>query len=188
MIKSKDRSRWFGASDTATIMGNWNTPTFHKWWLVKMGLRVDSFSNLAMRTGTAYEHKILDHIGITKKDRQIRVRQLRLRVNLDGENKSFIYEVKTSGKPFKPSKANWQQCQVQMFVAKLPCRIVSYLLQPEDYTNWYNQIDASRITEHSIEYDPDWIKTEYLPRLEHLAHCLKKGKYPDPNMFAKRKS
>ena len=37
MIHNHDRSGWFGASDTSTIMGNWATETFRKWWLEKLG-------------------------------------------------------------------------------------------------------------------------------------------------------
>jgi len=65
-----------------------------------------------------------------------------------------------------------------MFAAKKPCQIVSYLIQPEDYKNWFNPIDSKRVTYHPIEYDADWINNEYLPRLRYLADCLKKGKYP----------
>ena len=37
MIHNQDRSGWFGASDTARIMGNWNTQTFARWWGEKLG-------------------------------------------------------------------------------------------------------------------------------------------------------
>ncbi len=56
MISNHDRSGWFGASDTATIMGNYNTATFKKWWLEKMGIRQSTFTNKAMKAGTHYEH------------------------------------------------------------------------------------------------------------------------------------
>ena len=97
MIKDHDRSGWFGASDTSTIMGNWNTKTFEQWWLVKLGLRVNNYTNVKMQTGSALEHRILDHLGITKRDRQIKIRPLRLRVNLDGEDRRLVHEVKTHG-------------------------------------------------------------------------------------------
>ena len=53
MIRDHDRSGWFGASDTATIMGSWGTKTFRRFWLQKLGLNRDHFTNLEMETGTA---------------------------------------------------------------------------------------------------------------------------------------
>jgi len=44
MITNKDRSGWFGASDTSTIVGNYKTKTFKKWWLVKLGLSENDYS------------------------------------------------------------------------------------------------------------------------------------------------
>ena len=118
MIRNHDRSGWFGASDTATIMGNWNTDTFSRWWLVKLGVRKDRFVTPSMQCGTAYEHKILDALRVKIRDRQIRIRSLRLRVNYDGESRQLITEVKTHSKPvFKVTKAYWQQCQVEMFAS-----------------------------------------------------------------------
>ena len=185
MIESKDRSGWFGASDTHFVMGNWSTKTFEKWWLVKLGLRTDDYESVEMQTGTAYEHKILESIGITKMDRQIKIRRLKLRVNLDGED-HIIHEVKTYKKTFKVTKAYWQQCQVEMYAAKKGCEIVAYKLLPEDYENWFNPIDPRRISRHPIEYDQRWINEEYLPRLEYLAGCLDRKAFPEAERFAKR--
>ena len=72
MIHNQDRSGWFGASDTARIMGNWNTQTFARWWGEKLGMFSNDFKTPAMMAGTAYEHRILDAIGIRQRDRQIR--------------------------------------------------------------------------------------------------------------------
>lgn len=180
MIHNQDRSGWFGASDTAKIMGNWNTQTFRNWWLVKLGIRQENFTTIAMQTGTALEHRILEHIGIKKMDRQIKIRELRLRVNLDGENKNTIKEVKTHGKEtFVVSKPYWQQAQVEMFATGKSLDIVSYRLTPEDYENWFLPIDGDRLKENHVEYDPIWVREEYLPRLRYLARCLKKGVWPD---------
>lgn len=180
MISSQDRSKWFGASDTAIIMGNWETKTFCLWWLEKCGARKNTFTNLAMQTGTHYEHKILDFLGITSKDRQIKIRRYQLRVNLDGDTKETIYEVKThsADKLFKVTKAYWQQAQVEMFAAKRKLFIEAYALNPEDYENYFNGIDGDRLTRIEVPYDEDFIKTEYLPRLRYLKKCLKRGIFP----------
>ena len=58
MIHDHDRSGWFGASDTAAIMGRWDTKTFRSFWLQKLGVNRDHFSTLEMETGSAYEHRI----------------------------------------------------------------------------------------------------------------------------------
>lgn len=90
MIHSKDRSGWFGSSDTARIIGSWETATFEKFWLEKLGLYHSGFENLSMKTGTYYEGKILDFLEVRRRDRQIRIPSLRLRVNLDGEDKIIV--------------------------------------------------------------------------------------------------
>lgn len=179
MIHDQDRSGWFGASDTATIMGHWGTKTFHLWWLEKLGLRKNTYRNLAMQTGTAYEHRILEACGIKKMDRQIKIRALRLRVNLDGETRDRILEVKTHRNLFKVTKAYWMQAQVEWFAAGKPVTIVSYQLNPEDYRNWFNPIELCRLQYHPIEPDPKWINSAYLPRVTYLCSCLKKGVLPD---------
>lgn len=182
MIKSHDRSGWFGASDAGKVMGRWNGKSFEKWWLVKLGVRSEDFTTEAMKTGTALEHRILEHIGVRRMDRQIKIRRLLLRVNLDGETRDCIHEVKThSSEVFQVTKAYWQQCQVEMFAARKPCRIVSYHVLPEDHRNWFLPIDDSRLGYHPVPYDQAWIKEAYLPRLRYLAECLRKGAWPDGN-------
>lgn len=186
MIGSQDRSGWFGASDTAVIMGNWKTKSFKKWWLQKLGLSTNHFSTRAMNAGTYYEHAILESIGAPRKDHQIIIPELLLRVNLDGDAIGRIYEVKThkAEKQFRVTKGYWQQMQVEMF-AKLheeeiipqSC-IVSYALLEADYRNFFNPIDLTRLKEHPIEYDRAFIG-EYLPRLTYLRDCLKEGVFPD---------
>lgn len=180
MIRDQDRSGWFGASDTRRITGPWTSPSFARWWAVKLGLVRDSFSNLAMKTGTAFEHPILEHLGVPVMDRQIRVRQLRLRVNLDGEDDTLISEVKTYGKAlFVVTRAYWEQCQVEQFAARKACRIVAYRLEAEDYRNWLRPIDDKRLSFHPVPYDGAWVEGAYLPRLEYLAWCLKRGRFPN---------
>jgi hypothetical protein len=185
MIKNHSRAYWFGASDTAMIMGRWDTQTFYKWWLVKCGaMPTPTWSTKAMRAGTHYEHRILDALSIAKRDRQIRIRRLRLRVNLDGEDKKIVHEVKTHGKPkFSVSKAYWQQAQVEMYATKKRLVINAYHLTEEDYNNYFNEIDKARLSEHPIEYDKAWIKEQYLPRLKYLAWCLRHHKQPKESEY-----
>lgn len=179
MINNQDRSGWFGASDTHIIMGNWNTKTFQFFWLEKLGIIHRKIVTPAMLAGTYYEHRILEYIGVAKMDRQIKIPKLRLRVNLDGETKNLIHEVKTYSKDkFNVPKSYWQQCQVQQWAAKKPCVIDAYRLYPEDYNNYFNPIDEERLSEHPIPYDAGWVENEYLPRLEYLAYCLKKKVTP----------
>lgn len=179
MIHDHDRSGWIGASDTCRVMGRWDTPTFARWWATKLGLVHDHYTNLSMQTGTAYEHPILEHLGVPCMDRQIKVRRLRLRVNLDGEDAETIHEVKTyGGAVFRVTRPYWMQAQVEMFAAHKPCRIVAYRLDPEDYKNWFQPIDGGRLSVHPVKYDGSWVEKQYLPRLEVLARCLKKGVWP----------
>lgn len=180
MISSKDRSGYFGASDTNIIVGNWNTKTFDKWWLEKLELHRNSFTNDSMKTGTAYEHKIIDSLGLDiEKDKQ--VIKDKLRVNLDGNTKDTIYEIKTYNftKGFKVSKSYLQQVQVQMYgTGYRKAFIVAYGLIENDYRNFFNEIDKDRLSFHEIEYDEIFIE-QYIEILEYLTECLKKGIYPN---------
>lgn len=186
MIADQDRSGWFGASDTATIMGNWKTKTFGKWWNQKLGIDNGHFSNKYTNAGTYYESAILDFIGAPRRDYQIILPDLLLRVNLDGDGPQQIYEVKThsAAKEFKVSKAYWQQVQVQMYAKKVHegyvplAQIVSYGLLEEDYKDFFREIDSERLKRHDIDYDAAFIAV-YLKRLEHLAGCLREGRWPD---------
>lgn len=180
MIASKDRSYYIGASDTSYVVGNWNTKSFDRWYGVKLGIYSMDYSNDAMKAGTAYEHKILESLGKRiEMDRQII--QGRLRVNLDGNTDTTIYEVKTYKleKGFKVSKGYYRQVQVEMYATGLrKAYIVAYGLLEEDYRNFYRDIDESRLSLHEISYDENFIQQIYLPRLRYLSQCLEKGIFP----------
>jgi hypothetical protein len=182
MIADKDRSGYFGASDTEKIIGNWKTATFEKWWLQKLGINRDSFSNKYMLAGSHYEHRILESLDIPMElDKQIIIEDLRLRVNLDGNDTNTIYECKTYNleKGFKLPKKYVQQVQVQMFASGLrKAKIVAYGLTEGDYDNFFHSIDPDRRSEFDIPYDERWINEVYLPKLKYLAECLKEGRFP----------
>ena len=181
MIQSQDRSEYIGASDTSMVVGNWNTKTFERWWLEKIGIYKNNLSNEAIKAGNNYEHKILDALEIEdlQKDNQIIID--RLRVNLDGNTDTCIYEVKThkNEKEFKVSKQYWRQAQVEMYASGIKkLYIVAYGLVEKDYINYFNSIDKSRIEMFEIKYDEKFIQEEYIPRLKYLTKCLKEGRYP----------
>lgn len=184
MIASQDRSGYFGASDTSTIVGNWNTKSFENWWMVKLGLKQHHLVNEAIQAGNNYEHDILKALDIEdlEMDKQIIID--RLRVNLDGNTKDTIYEVKTHKttdkyEPFKVPKNYWRQVQVQMYASGLRnCYIVVYNLTDEDYKNFFNPIEKERIQFIKIDYDKDFIEQEYKPKLAILTEAIKKGVFP----------
>ena len=181
MIQSQDRSYFIGASDTSYVVGNWTTKSFEKWWLEKLGLNKNNLSNEAIKAGNNYEHKILDSLNIDnlKKDNQIIIN--RLRVNLDGNTDKCIYEVKThkQEKEFKVSKQYWRQAQVEMYASKIhKLFIVAYALNENDYNNYFNDIDKSRLQLLPIEYDENFIN-EYLIKLNILTRCLERGEFPN---------
>ena len=182
MIASQDRSEYFGASDTAFIVGNWKTATFEKWWLQKLGINQVHFHNKYTSAGTHYEHRILESLEIPMElDKQIIIEDLRLRVNLDGNDSDTIYECKTYkfDKGFKMPKKYIQQVQVQMFASGLrKAKIIVYGLKEEDYDNYFHEIDPGRRDEIVITYDEKWIAEVYLPKLKYLAECLKEGRFP----------
>lgn len=182
MIQNQDRSYYIGASDTSMVVGNWKTKTFEKWWLEKLGLYKNNIKTDSMQAGTNYEHKILDALEIERLEKDKQIINGRLRVNLDGNTDTCIYEVKTHSinKEFKVSKAYWRQAQVEMYAAKIyKLFIVSYGLEEKDYINYFNEIDKNRIKTTEVEYDEAFIKDEYLPKLKILSECLEKGVFPD---------
>lgn len=181
MIKSKDRSYYIGASDTSFVIGNWETKTFAKWYATKQGIYSMDFVSDEMIAGTYWEHKILDALRIKglEKDKQL-IRD-RLRINLDGNTKDTIYEVKTHGanKTFKVSKAYRNQVLVQMYAFNITSAyIVAYGLTEKDYKNFYRDVDHTRLTMHHIEYDEKFINDVYLPRFNYLSECLDRGVFP----------
>lgn len=180
MIADKDRSGYIGASDTGYVMRRWNTKTFEKWWREKQGFVQSNICTDAMKAGTAYEHKILDALNIPGMEKDRQIIQGRLRVNLDGNTILKIYEVKTHAaeKPFKVSADYRRQVNVQMYAFGVrEAEIVAYGLEPDDYKNYFRDIDPDRLTFHRIEYDEGFIK-RYLPRLKYLCECLETGKFP----------
>jgi hypothetical protein len=196
LIASQDRSGWFGASDTSKVIAkNRKTKTWLQWWAVKMGEQEPEFGgSIYTEAGNKYEHQIL--LTINEKmnlDRQIKVEDLLLRVNYDGDFDGIIYEVKThkADKEFEVSLNYWRQAQVEMWTYKkmekelgLPpfkkLYIVSYALNPEEYYLELEdiEIDPQRIKFHEVEYDKHFTKEEYLPCLKQLRRYLKRGKMP----------
>lgn len=165
------------------VVGNWKTKTFEKWWLEKLGLYKNTIKTDSMMAGTNYEHKILNALKINNLeiDKQIIIEELRLRANLDGNTDTCIYEVKTHNinKEFKVSKQYWRQAQVEMYASNIHnLYIVSYGLEENDYINYFNEIDKSRIKLTQVDYDYEFIEKEYLPKLKILAKCLKEGVFP----------
>nr|DAW87650.1 MAG TPA: Exonuclease [Bacteriophage sp.] len=177
MIHDQDRSGYFGASDTKYVMGNWNTKTFDKWWLIKLGLAEGFPPNIYMEAGTYYEHYILDALGIKglEKDKQIILEDLKLRVNLDGNTDNCIYEVKTykAGKPFNLKREYYQQVQVQMYASGIHnCKVVAYPLWEDDYLDLDGiNVDPNLIELYDVAYDKKFIQ-KYLLRLETLRGFL----------------
>ena len=183
MITNKDRSGYFGASDTSMVIAkNRNTATWNNWWLEKLGLRRNSFTNKAMNAGTHFEHSILHAINpMMVMDKQIIIEDLKLRVNLDGWLDGTIYEVKTykADKEFKVTAQYWRQAQVEMYAAKTKkLYIAAYPLEEGDYLNYFNKIDKRKITLIPIEYDENWINREYLPKLKELKSAMIEGRKP----------
>ena len=186
MISSKDRSGYFGASDVSFIVGNWKTKTWLEWWMTKLGVRRNSIETVYMNAGTHWEHRLLEYIGCPEKDKQIIIESLKLRVNLDGNSEDTIYEVKTYKKengyivPLKHKEQVW----VQMYVSGIrKAYVLSYGLEPEDYKNYFRDIDPERLTLHKIEYNEQWINEVFLPKLTRLKECLKLGIIP-PEVLA----
>lgn len=187
MIKNQDRSKWIGASDTAMVIGNWETDSFREWWLLKLGINTQTFKSYKMVCGNAMEIPIIRAIEKLEGEKIHIGRRpyynifLRLRCNYDGLRKYEVIEIKTTGNGFKNVPKNyWAQCQVLMFrKRRKTTALYQYKMSVEDYVNpYFPEIDYKRLTRHVIEYDEGFITNEYLPRLRYFAHCLRKKKFP----------
>lgn len=180
MIADKDRSYYIGASDTACIMRSWETKTFENWYLTKCGFKKQTYESVAMKAGTAFEHRILESLDIAEMELDRQLILGRLRVNLDGSTTDTIYEIKTYKleNGFKVPKSYKDQVQVQMYATGIhTAYIVAYGLEDADYRNFYRDIDPDRLTMHPIEYDTEFIK-RYLKRFWYVSNCLDLGYYP----------
>lgn len=134
-----------------------------------------------MKAGNNYEHKILNALNIEGLEKDKQFIKGRIRINLDGNTEECIYEVKTynAEKEFKVSKQYWRQAQVEMHISGIhKLYIVAYALNESDYKNFYNEIDKERIKLIPIEYDPNFIANEYIPKVTYLSECLEKGVHP----------
>lgn len=186
MIRDHSRAGWVGASDTHALMSSWDSKTFAAFMMEKLGLLEKGFSSRRLAAGTHWERRILDAIDVRKRDRQIRRRRLRLRVNLDGEDTSTVFEVKThESEEFKPTRAYWEQCQVEHYATGKEVCIVAYRLLPEDIDNYYRELDEERLSIYPIEYDHVWIEEEYLPRLRIVARCIRRRRWPSESEIAR---
>lgn len=147
-----------------------------------MGIPQRSFTTRAMMAGTYYEHRILDAIDrAMRKDHQVLIPELRLRVNYDGDKNGTIHEVKTHAvnKAFSVSRTYWMQSQVEMFAYPTNDLVIdAYGLEPEDYQDFFREIDHRRITEHPVSFDARWVRDIYLPRLRVLARAMEEGRFP----------
>lgn len=196
MISNHDRSGFIGASDTKYVIGNWNTKTFEKWWLKKIGISTEHFSNKFTSAGTNFEHKIIDALGIENIEKDKQIIKGRLRVNLDANTTKKIHEIKTyqyeKGFDLSKHKDYINQVQVQMYASEIyEAEIDAYGLLEEDYDNYFNEIDIKRLSKHDIRYDNLWIQETYLPKERYLEECLINGKFPnvlDFNLFEENKN
>jgi hypothetical protein len=180
LIANKDRSGYIGASDTGYVMRRWNTKSFEKWWREKQGFVQNNICTDAMKAGTAWEHKILDALNIPGLVKDKQIIKGRLRVNYDGLSPVEVIEVKThaAGKPFKVTADYRRQVNVEMYQAEIrKARIVAYALLPEDYKNYYREVDPQRLSFHTIKYDETFI-ARYVPRKDYLCMCLETGRFP----------
>lgn len=194
MIKNKDRRNWFGASSSHLIMGNWETQTFEKWWLNKIGFQNESnFENEYTKAGTHWEHRIISHYSshVARKhmplDECLKNENLRLRVNLDATLDGCPFEVKTMKYEedliFKMPKQYIQQLYTQIFITNAKKGYIAvYFLKEDDYYNYLNDIDPKRLI--VIEYLRDEERLfELYKRLTILSKCWHKGIIPKNKML-----
>lgn len=182
MIHDYDRSGWIGASDVRYVMGSWQGKTFENWYYEKLGLRQSHYQNRYMAAGNAWEHRILDALGVPGmvKDSQFKMEPILLRVNLDGNTQEKIYEVKTYRRSKGYGNPIWHkwQVQVQMYASNIHrAEIVTYGLEDGDYYR-LGEVDPGRLKRVEVVYDPVWLNQIYLPRHMQLVQAMHKREFP----------
>lgn len=182
MIHDFDRSGWIGASDVRYVMGNWRGKSFENWYYEKLGFRQNRFQNRFMASGNAWEHSVLDALGVPEmvKDSQFKMEPILLRVNLDGNTQDKIYEVKTYRLRKGYGNPVWHkwQVQVQMYASGIHRgEIVTYGLEESDYYR-LGAVDLGRLARIEVPYDPVWLNQEYLPRHMRLIEAMRKREFP----------
>ena len=192
MITNRDRSGYIGASDTKYVIGNWNTKSFTKWWMEKIGISSNKFNNKYTMAGNNYEHKIIDALNIPNIKKDSQFIKGKIRVNLDANTNKKIHEVKTynyeKGFELKKHKDYVNQVQVQMFISDIHnAEIDTYGLIENDYQNYFNQIDTDRLSVYEIIYDENWINEEYKLKALYLSKCLELGKFPSEEEYENEK-
>lgn len=185
MIHDFDRSGYIGSSDVRYVLGRWQGAAFERWWLEKLGVRKGHFANRFTRAGNAWEHPILRSLRIPGMvlDGQFLREDWLLRVNLDGNTPSCIYEVKTYRlkNGFHPPKWHRWQLQVQMLCSGIRFgELVYYGLGEEDYGR-VGAVDPGRLKRIPVPYDRHWAEEVYLPRHMALVRALKGREFPREN-------
>jgi len=183
MIHDFDRSGYIGSSDVRYVMGTWKGKTFEKWWLEKLGRYHGHFQNRYLRAGTAWEHRILEALKVPgmEMDNQFIREDLKLRVNLDGNTRDRIYEVKTYRlvNGFSVPKHYIWQVQVQMLCSGIhSAEIVAYGLREQDYAA-LGMVDGNRLQRIPVAFDSVWLSQCYLPRHRELVRCMGMGAFPE---------
>lgn len=182
MIHDFDRSGYIGASDVRYVCGAWKGKSFENWWLEKLGVRQNRYQNRYMQAGTAWEHRILEALQVPglEMDSQFIREELKLRVNLDGNTRDKIYEVKTYRlkNGFHPDK--WHRCQVLVQMLGSGIRqgeILYYGLREQDYST-LGAVDGNRIHRVVVDFDLAWLNQVYLPRHRELVRCMVERVFP----------
>lgn len=190
MINTQDRSGYIGASDTKYVVGNWETKTFTKWWMQKIGIDNTHIKTKQTEAGNNYEAKIIDVLNIPNIERDKQIIKGRIRVNLDANTFDTNHEIKTyqyeKGFDINKHKDYIQQTQVQMYISGLHKTILhAYGLIEKEYDNYLSEIDLNRLSHIEIPYDEEWIMNEYVDKANYLSYCIINGKYPIKEDFDK---
>ena len=178
IIHDFSRSHWLGASDSKYIFATSQiSKSWRDWFDLKCGKADSNFhGNINTRAGNWYEHSIVKaYMPDAMCDRQIKIPELRLRVNLDADRivakpkyvrvkgmpqypKSVIIEVKThrADKPSEVTDGYFKQAQLQMFALKRmgikfdEYVMLFYPLYPDEY---YAEPSAEDVEEGNLPID-----------------------------------
>lgn len=99
MVTDRDIYGYIGGSDANRIYGSYDTATFANFWQERTtGIKLNQFDTVDTAAGNVMEYKILDHLGIDQKYRDVFMSKegCIAGINTDALTEDTYHEIKTA--------------------------------------------------------------------------------------------
>lgn len=204
MIDVRDIKGYIGGSDAQRVHGNWETPTFQKFWRERLtGIKESSFENIHTVAGNIMEGRVLSALGIPEEmwNAYFEPKETMAGINTDAYDRSegIYHEVKN---------LLWTECWTWILGRNISAGYMYQLkhgllvtgakkgllhvcmVTPEEKVNPFLIKNVGERV-HTFEFGRDFFDyadfkgkskpitmTQYGKLVEHLTECYKGGKQP----------